>query len=61
MITGLADCWLHVIFFATAISSFLYRIIVATTSLHQHHTTACMRQPHYYHIYRISFPNCPET
>ena len=51
MITGPANCELYIVFLATTMSSFLYRIIVATTSLHRYHTTARTRQPHYHHTH----------
>ena len=46
----LIESCLNLIFFDTAMSSSLYHIIVATTSLHWHHTTACMWHPHYFHV-----------
>ena len=54
MITGPGDHRLHVIFLASAMSSFSYQIIVATTSLYRHHTTACTCHPHHRHILKQS-------
>ena len=41
-------------------SSFLYRIIVATTSLHYNHITACICQPHY-HTHGTLLSDCLKT
>ena len=47
MVTGPTDHGLHVIFFVSAMSSSSYHIIIATTLLHWHHTTAYTC--HFYH------------
>ena len=54
MITGPADHGWHVIFLASAMSSSSYHIIVATTSLHRHHTTARTCHPHHPHVLKQS-------
>ena len=54
MITGPADHGLHVIFLASAMSSSSYHIIVATTSLYQHHITARTCHLHHPHVLKQS-------
>ena len=61
MITGPTDHRFHIIFLATAISSSLYRIIIATTSLHWHYTTTCTHQAHHHYTHRILLPVCLKT
>ena len=54
MIMRPADHELHVIFLTSTMSSSSYHIIVATTSLHRHHTTARTCHPHHPHVLKQS-------